>query len=449
MTGAAMGTEGGGAAAPAVPEGPIAYLTGTYPKVSHTFIAREIAALRALGADLRPCTIRRAPPGELGPGQEAEAEETFAVLDAARRPARLLGAHARTAAQRPGGWARAAALAWRTRPPGARAALWQLFYLLEAGVLADHLRAIGARHLHNHFADSSCTVAMLAAAMTGLPFSFTLHGPTELYAPERWRLDEKVARAATSIFISHFARSQAMLFSDPTHWARMRIVHCGIDPARLPPRGPARDRPGGAPGPHVLFVGRLAGVKGAPLLLEAAARLAPRHPGLRVTLVGDGPERPALERRAAALGLAAAVRFTGFLGEDGVAARLAEADMLVLPSFAEGVPVVLMEAMASALPVVASRIMGIPELVEDGRSGILVPPGDVDALEGALCRLADDPERAGAMGRAGRARVETEFALPREAAWLARILAGSLAGALPPGLRPGDPQPPQAAPGRP
>nr|WP_308918173.1 glycosyltransferase [Jannaschia sp. LMIT008] len=367
----------------------------------------------------------------------AEQAATFAVLEAARSPRRLLGAQARTFARAPRRWLGAAALAWRMRPPGAKAALWQGFYLLEAGVLADRLHAIGADHLHNHFADSSCSVAMLAARIAGLPFSFTLHGPAEFFAPHHWRLDEKVARAAFVACISHFARSQAMLFSDQGHWNRLRIVHCGVDPDRLPARGPAAARAGAEAGAcHVVFVGRLAGVKGAPLLLDALARLASDHPGLRATLVGDGPERPALEARAAALGLGDRVAFTGYLSQSGVADTLGVADMLVLPSFAEGVPVVLMEAMATGLPVVTTRIAGVPELVEDGVSGLLVAPGDGAGLARAMDALARDPGRAAAMGRAGRAKVVAEFALPREAAWLRRLLDGSLEGRLPDGLRP-------------
>ena len=177
-------------------------------------------------------------------------------------------------------------------------------------------------------------------------------------------------------------------------------------------------------------------MKGAPLLLDAVARLAAARPGLRLTLVGDGPERPALEARAAELGLGARVAFTGYLTQDQVADTLARADALALPSFAEGVPVVLMEAMATGLPVVTTRIMGIPELVEDGVSGLLVPPGDLDALTAALDRLAGDPAGAAAMGRAGRAKVAADYDLGAEASWLKRLFAGHLAGDPPPGLRP-------------
>lgn len=419
-----------------VPEGPIAYLTGEYPKVSHTFIQREIGAMRALGLKILPCTIRRAPPETLAPDQQEEARETFCVLDAAKSPKRLIMAHLRTLQRNPRAWLEALRLAWKTRPPGAKASLWQLFYFLEAAVLSEYLRKMGARHLHNHFASSSCSVAMLGAKMSGVPYSFTLHGPTELFAPEYWRLDEKIAHAAFSVYISHFARSQGMLFSDAAHWTRMRIVHCGINPDIYAGRTATEDR-----GRRLVFVGRLSGVKGAPLVLDALAELAARYPDARLTMVGDGPERAALEDRAKSLGIADRVDFTGYLDQAGVATTLAASDIFVLPSFAEGVPVVLMEAMATGLPVVTTRIAGIPELVEHGVSGLVLPPGDLEALVGGLDRLFSDPSQCAEMGRAGQAKVTADYDLMQEAAWLAKLFAGSLAGRLPNMLRPAHPRP--------
>ena len=409
----------------------IAYLTGEYPKVSHTFILREVTALRALGLDIRSCSIRRPPADQVaGDAEQAELARTFYVLSQAKNPLRLIGAHVGAIGRNARGWASALGLAWRTRPPGIKAALWQIFYFLEAGVLARHLHLTGARHLHNHFVDSSCSVAMLASRMSGVPFSFTLHGPTELYEPHRWRLDEKIARSAFSAYISHFARSQGMLFSDRAHWHRMRIVHCGIQPERY--AGP-RTAP---PGKVMVFIGRMAGVKGAPLMIEALAALLPRHPDARLVMIGDGPERPALESQARERGVGAAVTFTGTQTQDQVAAHLAAADLLALPSFAEGVPVVLMEAMAAGLPVVSTRIAGIGELVEDGVSGWLVPPGDLDSLVGRLDQLLSDPDLRNRMGQAGRARVRADYAIGTEAAWLADLFRGSLSGNLPPSLRP-------------
>ncbi|SNX74578.1 glycosyltransferase involved in cell wall bisynthesis [Cereibacter ovatus] len=393
----------------------IAYLTGSYPAVSHTFILREVEALRTLGREVLTCSIRRPGPEHLrGPAERAAADTTFYVLRAALNPVRLARALA-FALRSPRRALDALNLAWRTRRPGVKGTLWQMFYLLEAAVLAHHLQQQGVSHLHNHFGDSSGSVAMLAGALAGLPFSMTLHGPAIFFEPRLWRLDEKIARARFTVCISRFCRSQAMIFADPRHWPKLKIVHCGIDPARY---GRTADRPAGK---EIVFVGRLAAVKGVPVLLDAFAEVLKTHPDARLTLVGDGPERAAIEARAEALG--GAVTFTGYLSQDEVAGVLARADLFALPSFAEGVPVVLMEAMASRLPVVATRIAGIPELVAEGDSGCLVPPGDAPALARALERLLQDPDLRRRMGDAGRAKVEAHHAIATEAARLDRLLA--------------------------
>ena len=412
--------------APVAPfRGPVAYLTGSYPKASHTFIQREIAALRSLGVEVVPCTVRRPAETELpGPEQRAEAANTFCILEAARAPHRLVLTQLEAMLRAPGRWAAALRLALATRPPGLKALVWQIFYLAEAAVLASHLRRRGVVHLHNHFGDSSCTVAMLTSVMSGIPFSYTEHGPTIFFAPHHWRLDAKVARARFVACISLFCRSQVMLFSDPSHWGRLHLVRCGIHADRY---GRA-DVPVG--GGRILFIGRLAAVKGVRLLLEAVATLRARHPGLTLTLVGDGPDRSGLEARAQALGLGDAVTFTGYLGEAGVAEVLARSDMLVLPSFAEGVPVVLMEAMASGLPVVATRVGGVAELVEDGVSGLLVPPGDAGVLAGAMDRLLADPDLCRRFGAAGSAAVRERHDSVREARRLRDLFAASDVGAL-------------------
>lgn len=400
--------------------GAVAYVTGQYPSVSHTFIQREVVGLRHLGIDVVTCTVRRPPANSVvGPEQQAEAAQTFCVLDMARNPVRLVGAHARMLRHAPGRWVSALRLAWATRPPGVKAFLWQMFYFLEAGVLADHLLARGVVHMHNHFGDSSGSLTMIASEMSGIPFSITLHGPTIFFEMHWWRLDAKVARAAFVACISHFCRSQAMLFSDQAHWHKLHIVHCGVTPARY----------GTAPRPafsgHVCFVGRLAAVKGVPLLLEAFAATRPRHPEARLTIVGDGPERAALEAQAQTLGLTGSVRFAGYLDETAVAALLETSDMLVLPSFAEGLPVVLMEALASLIPVIATQVAGVSELVQDGISGFIVPPGDVETLALRLDRLLSDPALCAAMGKAGRTRVEAEFDIRTEVAKLAGLFSGT------------------------
>jgi glycosyltransferase involved in cell wall biosynthesis len=406
---------------------PIAYLTGDYPKVSHTFILREVEAVRAVGVPVITCSIRQPPAAEFKGQEEQRARaETFYVIAAAKNPARLLAAHGRAFRRSPGNWVKTLALAIRMRSPGLKALIWQLFYFLEAGILADHLRRNNVRHLHNHFGNSSCSVAVLAAELAGIPFSFTEHGPAIFFEVDRWSLPEKITRAAFVVAITHFCRSQLMLFSKPEHWPKITIVHCGVMP------GNYRREPGGT-GKRVAFVGRLDPVKGALLLIEAMATVLKSHPDATLTLAGDGPTRAGAEARAKALGIEASVHFAGFMTQGQVADLLANSDMLVLPSFAEGLPVVYMEALASRIPVVASRVAGVQELVEDGVTGYAIPPGDVVTLTDRMVRLMDDPASARAMGEAGRKAVEVGFDVHHEGAWLAEIFkAGGPGGRLRP-----------------
>ena len=397
----------------------IGYLTGQYPAVSHTFIQREIAALRDLGLEIVPCAVRRAPVEKIvGADQAAEAARTFCIVDAAKNPFRLAGAHLRQFSRRPSRWLGALALAWRTRAPGLKALIWQAFYFAEAGVLADHLRRAGVAHLHNHFGDSSCTVAMLAAELAGIPFSFTEHGPATFFDAAKWRLDEKIARAQFVVAISHFCRSQLMLFSNPRDWGKIAIVHCGVTPERY---GQVRR---GRPGQRLAFVGRIDPVKGVPILLEAFARLSVRYPEARLDIIGDGAMRGECEAKARAMSLQNRVSFLGYRDQEEVAGILACSDILVLPSFAEGVPVVLMEAMASRIPVIATRVAGVAELVEDGVSGFLVAPGDVKGLAERMADLLAAPDLCRAMGEQGRAKIEAQFDTRTEAEKLARLFSG-------------------------
>ncbi len=411
--------------------GPIAYLTGEYPRATDTFIQREVAALRAQGVTVLTCSIRKTGPEHLvGDEQKAEAATTFYVLKAARNIGHLLGCHLRAMARGPGRYFSALGLAFRTRASGAKALLYQLFYFLEAVVLADHMRRNNVCHLHNHIAKASCTVAMLASRVSGIPFSFTLHGPDIFFEPMRWRLDRKISEAKFVACISHFCRSQAMAFSDERDWTKLHIVHCGIDPLRYQGKTTARS------GNQLLFVGRLAGVKGVPLLLGALPELAGDFPDLRLVLIGDGPDRAELEHRAERLGISEMVTFAGYKSQTEVAKALMESDALVLPSFAEGVPVVLMEAMAAGLPVISTRIAGIPELVEDGVSGLLTPPGDGLSLSSALRQILTDANLRNDMGLAGHAKVVREFDIGKESEWLLEILSAYNNSSERPGLRP-------------
>lgn len=405
---------------PALPR--LAYLTSLYPAASHTFILREVTELRALGFEVETCSMRRPDDSHMiGPEEEAARASTFYAVEEGRNPATFLGALG-SALSAPGRFFGALGLAWRTAPPGLKGLLKQGAYFAEALVLARHLKARGVDHLHNHFADPSANVAMLTSALSDIPFSYTLHGPAELYEPRTWQLAEKTARAKFVACISHFARSQAMYFSDPEHWGKLRIIHCGVIPERYETAAPERSDTG----PNLLFVGRLTPIKGLRVLMDAFAAAREIRPDLRLTLVGDGDDRAHLEKLAAPMG--DAVRFLGFQSQDGVARALAEADALVLPSFAEGLPVVLMEALAAAKPVICTQVAGVGELVENGVSGFIVPASDVESLTARILELAEDPERRRRMGAAGREKVRAEFDIRLEAARIGSLFAGTDAG---------------------
>jgi len=388
----------------------LAYMATGYPYPSHTFIQNEVRALRSLGVDITTFAHRRATPGEILSAADREAFATTFPI----RPLRAipyLRAHLAGLITNPVGYVRAARAAVRLRGEGPRSLLWQLFYFGQAAVLWHRCRLAGLRHIHAHFANVSSDVALLAAELggDGWSWSFTMHGPTEFYDVSWFRLGRKVECAAFVVCISDFARSQLMGLVGPEQWPKLRVIYCGVDTPALEPHEDGRDRAGGPL--RVVCVGRLVPAKGQMVLLEALAELAARGHEARLELIGDGPMREALERATRDLGVEEHVVLLGALGHPEVIERLRGADILCLPSFAEGVPIALMEAMALGLPVLTTRVMGIPELVEDGASGLLVAPGNRDELASALQRLIEDDGLRRALGRAARERVVAEFDL--------------------------------------
>ena len=388
--------------------GPIAYLCSRYPAISHAFVLREVAALREAGVEIETMTVRRSDPSELLSGADRrEAESTWAVLPASA--ARVMGAHVAALWHAPRPYIATLLRALRLRPRGARGLLWQLFYFAEAMLVWRRCAERGIGHIHVHFANVAADVALLATEFgrsAGGPrsWSFTMHGPTEFLDVAAHRLPQKAEDAAFVACISDFARSQLMALTDPASWDNLHIVHCGIHPGPEP-----AERPGGNGPPRLLSVGQLLPRKGHAVLIEALAELADEGVEIDTTIVGAGPERGRLEDLAREMGIGERVRFTGALGQDELPALYEEADIFCLASFAEGVPVVLMEAMAHAVPVVATRINGVPELVADGETGLLVAPGRAADLAAALRRLAADRELAARLGAAGREKVAAEF----------------------------------------
>lgn len=402
----------------------VAYLASRYPAVSHTFIMREVLALRRAGFDVQTFTVRRVPDAELLSDEDrAESARTTSLLPAG--PMALVRAH--LAAMLAGGRAYWAALreALFRRPPGLRSALWHVFYFFEAGLLAFELRRRGVTHVHAHFANVAANVAKLAARMSRGTWSLTLHGLSDFGDPTHSWLKDKIASAAFVVCVSDFGRSQAMLQCDLPHWAKLHRIYCGIDPRRFraAPECVARrcaDGSGATP-VRLLTVARLGAEKAHTILLEALHLVRSSGVNVACTLVGDGPQRDALRNMASSLGLSPHVTFAGAVGQDHIREYYEAADVFVLPSLAEGLPVVLMEAMAMELPVIATRIMGIPELVEQGVNGLLVTPGCAAPLAEAILELARDPQRRADLGRRGRQAVEERFDIAVTSAALAGV----------------------------
>jgi glycosyltransferase involved in cell wall biosynthesis len=398
----------------------IAYLTSAYARASDSFIRGEVAQLRALGFTVHTFSIRRPEPYELV-GEEIRRERAATEYLLEAGVARLALAWLRTVLRYPRRALAALRLAIRTGTPGLKGRLWPLAYLLEASHLAERLHAKRVEHLHNHIGEGSATVAMLASALAGIPYSLTIHGPGEFDRPTLLALDEKIHRAAFTVAVSDFGRSQLYRWSDPADWPRIHVVHCGLDgtflDAGVPPLPEAH---------RLVCVGRLAEQKGPLLLIEAAGRLAAEGLAFELVLIGDGPLRRSIEERVARLGLRGHVRLLGWQGAEAVREEILRARALVLPSFAEGLPVVLMEALALGRPVISTYVAGIPELVTPGVCGWLVPAGSVDALteamRDALSAPAHELER---LGRAGAARAARHHDGAVEAAKLAALVGRS------------------------
>jgi colanic acid/amylovoran biosynthesis glycosyltransferase len=395
----------------------IAYLTGRYPAISHTFILREVHALRRLGVEVSTHSIWRTRDEDLlGDDDRAEAAATQNLLPPDWVV--VVRAHVHALRTRPRALLTTLNRALAISRPGlsgrARGVLW----FLEAVTLWHRLEREGLTHLHAHLNGTAPTVALLVVGLgnadsaTGRwTWSLTVHGPNEFYDVYGESLAEKVRDADLVIAISDFARSQLMGLVEEEYWNKIHVVHCGVDPEVFSPVAVEREN-----GPlRILNVSRLTSAKGNAVLLEAVANLRDREVPVHAVVAGDGVRREALERLATELGIADRVSFLGAVGQDRVLDELARADVFCLPSFAEGVPVVLMEAMAMEKPVVASAVMGVPELVENGRSGLLVPPGRAEGVADALALLAADPDRRAALGREGRRRVIAEFHVDRSA----------------------------------
>jgi glycosyltransferase involved in cell wall biosynthesis len=386
----------------------VAYLVSKYPAPSHTFIRREIDALRRRGVIVDTFSIRRPTRGELqSETDRREYANTWYV-----RPAnliRLLAAHVLALMSTPRQYVRTLHEALRHRVPGLIALAWALLFFGEAIVLAFELRRRRHVHLHNHFANDGGTVGYLATTYLGISWSLTLHGTSEFDYPSVVLLPPKIRAAAFVACVSHFGRAQAMRVVEPDQWSKLLVVRCGVELDSLP----ERHRPTDRALVRLISVGRLSAEKGHVGLIAAFAKAIERGARAELRLIGAGPERAHIQQEIHRHRLESHCLLLGRLPELAVLRELAGADLFVLASFMEGLPVVLMEALGLRVPVIAPRVAGIPELVEHGETGLLFSPANWDELTEHMMTLVKDQGLRDKLADAGRARVEAGFDITR------------------------------------
>ncbi|HHI68842.1 MAG TPA: colanic acid biosynthesis glycosyltransferase WcaL [Planctomycetes bacterium] len=399
----------------------LAYLASEYPAISHTFIFREVRHLREKGFQVHTASVRKPKNLEkMTPEEKEESARTLYILS--RFPWGLLKDNLLLFLSGPGRYLAMAAEAWRAHRLGRRSLVKTLAYLAEAGVLVRWLASKGVDHLHVHFANPAATAAMIGAASGRFTFSLSVHGPSVFFRTVESVLPRKLEKAHFVRCISHFCRSQVMTFLQPSHWEKLEIVRCGVNPEVFEPR---KD-PGGET-KEILCVARVVPVKGQHLLLRACRVLAEKGISFHLTLVGGGDDLESVRDEAARLGLAEKVTLTGPVGQGEIRRYFDAAHVFALPSFAEGVPVVLMEAMSKEIPVIASRVNGIPELIEDGREGFLITPSHEEELADRLERLLADKALREEMGRKGREKVKALYDLDKNCEQMGRIFQKRLA----------------------
>jgi glycosyltransferase involved in cell wall biosynthesis len=394
----------------------IAYVINQYPKISHSFIRREILALERRGFNILRISLH---------GWDAELPDKEDRKERARTryvlqdglPV-LFRAVLQTMLAIPRRFFSALLLATRIGRNAERPMLYHLAYVAEACLMLHWLRSFGATHIHAHFGNNSAEVAMLAHVLSGLPYSFTVHGQDEL---NFGGINEKARRASFVVAISSFGLSQLYYRVDHAYWPKLKVIHCGLEFAfhDVPPLPPPET-------PRLVCVGRLSKEKGQLLLVEAARQLTHKNIEFELTLAGDGDMRAELEKLIEQYELTDKVRITGWLDSNQVRNEILEARGLVLPSFTEGLPVVIMEAMALRRPVLATYVGGIPELVIQGENGWLFPAGSIDEMSAAMERcLAMSVAQLQKMGEAGYSRVVNRHSIDAETFKLAELFRES------------------------
>jgi glycosyltransferase involved in cell wall biosynthesis len=418
------------ASAPSAPQAglSVAFLLSQYPAVSHTFLLQEVLGLRARGFRIETASINRPDrPLHRLPAQEAaEAGATHYIKDG--NPARALWFAFVTALLNPAVVFRALTAILRLPNLTLRQRSRWFFYLIEALLVGHWMHTRSLRHLHVHFGGAVASVGYLTSIAWKIPYSLTIHGPEELLNTSTYQLREKLLQASFVFCISDFGRSQLCQLTPSNQWSKFTVIRLGVDPGRLMPQHPASQAKFSL---QLVCTGRLVAAKGHHILLESLKLLRDRGVELHATLIGDGPERARLEDFVRLHYMQHTIKFTSALSHAETLTHVRDADIFVLASFAEGIPVALMEAMAFGVPCISTTIAGIPELISTGKDGLLVPPANPIALADAIESLAHDPALRAFLGHSARRRILEQYNLAHNHDLLAKSFQYWLAKCLP------------------
>jgi glycosyltransferase involved in cell wall biosynthesis len=394
----------------------IAYLLSRYPAVSHSFLLNEVLQLRKRGFEIDVVSIN--PPDRAGQDlagvEQAECHRTLYVksMPYAEVFAIILG----TLVRHPMVFLRGLHCALRLGGLNLYELMFCIFYFLEALVVGSWMRKHRHTHLHVHFGTAVATVGFITSVAWRIPYSLSIHGPDEFFDAGEFHLTQKIEHAKFALCISDFCRSQVMRITGPEHWDKLEVVRLGVDLDLFTPR---TDKGEADEETRVVCVGRLVPAKGQLILVSAVGKLIAAGYAVRLTLVGDGEDRGRIQDFVRRNNLEQAVQLAGALNHEQTRLALKSADLFVLASFAEGLPVALMEAMAMEIPCISTFVAGIPELIRNRMDGLLVPSSSVEALASAIGCLIDDRQLRCELGVAGRRRVIAHHCLAENSDLLA------------------------------
>ena len=393
----------------------IAYLINQYPKISHSFIRREILALEALGLSVTRFSIRSCKEPLIDAADQEELAKTNIILDVGIIG--LLVSLIKIAVTRPNRWLNALRLTFKLGWNSERGLLLHFAYLAEACVLVSRFSQLNISHFHAHFGTNSAMVVLLNHVLGGPAYSFTVHGPKEFEKVEAIGLPKKIDCASFVVGISSYGRSQLYRWCNYNEWNKIKVIHCGLDEsffshAQQPIPEELR----------LVCVGRLCEQKGQLLLVEAASKLVSLGYKFKLVLVGDGELRAPIEEAIKSDKLEDSIEIFGWATQAQVKEQILASRAMILPSFAEGLPVVLMESLALGRPVISTYVAGIPELVIPGESGWLVPAGSVEALVNTMKTVLETPvSELEAMGKKGANYVKQHHNIITEAEKLMQL----------------------------